>query len=374
MSVDCPRCEDAAAYVAEELSPDERKGYDAHLAACATCREAVATTRRIVGLLQSAPAPEPVRDLAPGILARVRAERPPLRFWPRAAAVAAVLALLAGSAQFWRRQPAPGVDRALTWFCQTQEPDGSWNAEKWGGNARFEVALTALPLLALLHSAEPGPERVAAIDRASGWLRKQQTPEGSFGPEFQGASYNQSIATLALLQIHQRFPVLELKEPLDAAVATILARQTRDGGWGYLRSPLADRSITMWHLKALAAASTLGWENARPALERGREWLAAHPDRASDPVEPPDSPSALLATGGSDSKMDFHRAWMLATSLEKKRDGTSRRQLADIRKTLLARQEPEGSARGSWAPDDRWGQAGGRLYSTALASLSLRDR
>jgi chaperone required for assembly of F1-ATPase len=24
------------------------------------------------------------------------------------------------------------IARALDWFCQNQEPDGSWNAEKWG--------------------------------------------------------------------------------------------------------------------------------------------------------------------------------------------------------------------------------------------------
>ena len=38
---------------------------------------------------------------------------------------------------------------------------------------------------------------------------------------------------------------------------------------------------------------------------------------------------------------------------------------------LLARQRWDGSAAGSYDPDDLWGGYGGRVYSTALATLSL---
>ncbi|MEO6597770.1 MAG: hypothetical protein ABIP94_23745, partial [Planctomycetota bacterium] len=40
-------------------------------------------------------------------------------------------------------------------------------------------------------------------------------------------------------------------------------------------------------------------------------------------------------------------------------------------KTLLAKQNKKGAAAGSWDPVDAWGEAGGRVYSTAAGVLSL---
>jgi hypothetical protein len=42
-----------------------------------------------------------------------------------------------------------------------------------------------------------------------------------------------------------------------------------------------------------------------------------------------------------------------------------------LSKNLLASQRTEGSEAGSWDPDATWGAYGGRIYSTALASLCL---
>jgi len=274
---------------------------------------------------------------------------------------------------------AASVARALEWFCQNQEPDGSWNAEKWGGNRHFEVALTALPALALLRAESPTSQGSSAAANAARWLQKQQTESGSFGPDFQGAPYNQSIATLALLHAYQRRPDAALKHSLDASLAAILARQTADGGWGYLHSHSADCSITEWHIEVLELASSLGWENVGPNLVRGRTWLAAHPILRTDAEASADSPGAMLArteraTLADDAKLDFYRAYFLTTALKRQRDDSSRQRLAAVRRTLLLQQESDGSDSGSWPADDRWGRAGGRLYSTALASLSMRDR
>ena len=41
-------------------------------------------------------------------------------------------------------------EQPLEWLRRAQEPDGSWSAARWGGDRRFDVALTALPLLAFL--------------------------------------------------------------------------------------------------------------------------------------------------------------------------------------------------------------------------------
>mgnify|MGYP003344403264 FL=1 len=43
-----------------------------------------------------------------------------------------------------------------------------------------------------------------------------------------------------------------------------------------------------------------------------------------------------------------------------------------IRDVLLENQSHEGDTAGSWDPDrDRWGKAGGRVYTTALGALCL---
>lgn len=385
MNAECRHCEDANAFVADELSPCERSEFEAHLATCAGCRAAVDSTRRLLGRLRAVPQVEPARDLAPIILDRLREPLPRPARWPRIAAVAAALTLFAGGALVLHfknaarptvassDENAAHVARALDWFCQIQEPDGSWNAEKWGGHRRFEVALTALPALALISAEKPTPKSASAVGSAILWLQKQQTESGNFGPEFQGASYNHSIATLALLRAYQRQPEGELQRSLNAALTAALARQTADGGWGYLHSPFADRSITEWHIEALELATALGWENARPSLERARAWLAAHPDPRLDAEEPPDSPSTLLARTDN-AALDFYRAYFLTAALRHEHDESSRQRLATIRHTLLLHQVAAGSDSGSWPADDRWGRAGGRLYSTALASLSLRDR
>lgn len=385
------------AYEAGELSPREQTDFELHLSTCAACRAALESTREVIGRLRSVPEVETTRDLAPLIFARLgegpRGVGRPSR-WPRIAAIAALLTLLAGGFTVWSfkrsatsAKPAltladdnaASVARALDWFCQNQEPDGSWNAEKWGGNRRFEIALTALPTLALLGAESFTPERSSAIADAILWLQKQQTESGAFGPDFQGSPYNQGIATFALLRAYEREPNTRLKQSLDAALNTIIARQTADGGWGYLYSPVADRSITDWHIEALELANTLGWESARSTLRRGRDWLAAHPAPRSDSEEPSDSPSALLAaTDGAPATeraaIDFYHAYFVTATLKRERDQTSRQRLAAIRRTLLLQQVVAGSDFGSWTPDDRWGRVGGRLYSTALASLSLRDR
>lgn len=393
MSADCPRCSDANVYVLGELSPGEQADFEKHLATCIECRAAVESTRSVIGLLRSVPRKTSTTDFAPAIFARIREE--PLELprpsrWPRVAAIAALVTLLAGGAFVtYSSKPVPlavvaddsaaSVARALDWFCHHQEPDGSWNAEKWGGNRRFEVALTALPALALLSAETLPPEGSAAVSNAMHWLQKQQTETGSFGPSFQGMPYNQSIATLTLLHAYQHQPTTDLKRTLDAAIANLLTHQTADGGWGYLYSPLADRSITEWHTEALELASDLGWKGVGSNLQRARTWLAAHANPRTDAEEPSDSPSAILArmepaTNTASATIDFYRAYFLTAALRAKHDEASRQRLATIRQTLRLQQVADGSDSGSWPADDRWGRAGGRLYSTALASLSLQGR
>ncbi len=371
----CPRCEDIAAFLADELAIDERVAFEAHLLKCERCSDAVKSARSIVSLLHSAPRAEVSRDLAPAILATLRGQsNTPL--WPRVAGLAAAAAIIItlGLSKAWlsarprpaaplastapRESEAASATRALDWLCKAQEPDGSWSATRWGGDRRFEVALTALPLMALLSSEQPTPEHSTAVAKAVDALMKSQAANGSFGDAFFGSCYNQGIATLALLRAYQRQPDAELKRTIEAAFDVIRITQTASGGWGYLGSPQPHPAVTLWNVDALKLAAALGIANVQPSLDRGTRWMQEHssPPRGATPA----------------SDVDFYQAFFLASVLKQSDDAPSREKLATIRHALLISQVRDGSDSGSWAPDDQWGRVGGRLYSTALASLSLR--
>jgi hypothetical protein len=318
MKTDCRFCEDVNAYVTGELEPSELASFEAHLADCAKCQAAVQSTRSLVSRLRSVPEIESSRDFAALALAEGREEprsAPGSSRWPRLAAIAALVAILAVATAILNsvrdegtvrpkvadtEETAVGLIRARDWFVRNQEADGSWNAERWGGHKNYAPALTALPLLALTSGDGSKPEHEAAANRAVAWLLKQQNPDGTFGPVVQGGPYNQSIATLALLHAYQRSRDTVPKSALDSAVVVLTAAQMPEGGWGYRYSPLSDRSITQWHVQALELAASLDWKSARASVERGLTWLSSHSKPLDDSAEPrtrraPSSPRRLPA-------------------------------------------------------------------------------
>jgi len=354
----CPRSEEAAAYLAGEPAGD----FEAHLATCAECTRAVSSARSLVSLLRSAPRAEVSRDLTPDILARVSAPRSARR-WPVAAAfaaAAAVVLMLGVSRMTKPRQDSARIAtseqesaaRAIDWLRKAQEPDGSWSAARWGGDRRFDVALTALPLLALQNAERADAESDRAIAAAVQCLRRRQAANGSFGSAFFGSYYNQGVATFALLRAYERQPDADLRRAVVAACEVIAATQTVAGGWGYAGSAQPHAAITLWNCEALHLAHTLRVAEVGESLERAAAWRSTQP-----------------ATG---SGIDFYHARVLAAVLDRNAGAATHEKRKAFRAALMASQIREGADSGSWAPSDPWARVGGRLYSTALASLALR--
>ena len=386
MKPKCPVSGRVIDFAAGELAPQDRREMETHLLQCAGCREEHASYHRLIAHLRSLPVLETSKDFAPLVLAAVRtphratAARNTIWLWS-AAAVAllsflplihrhssapAPLALAADEAE----NPATSLDRAIQWLCTHQEPDGSWDAETWGGNRNFEVALTALPAIAVIGRKPTTPERSAAAARAIEWLRTQQSQDGIFGPENQGMPYNHSIATLALLHAYRQELDPYLKRSVDSAISAMVRAQSRDGGWSWRGTPTSDSTITAWHIEALRMASELGFENSRTALDRGLAWQASHSEVPATPI----STRSLLVRDASNpgkTSLDLHRSFFLTANLQREQTEDSLRQLAAIRQSLINYQISHGAYSGSWPPDDRWSNSGGRIFSTALASLSL---
>ena len=96
-------------YLDDELTPDERRDVDAHLAACADCTAVLDELKRVVARAKTVEARPPVEDLWPGIVARTadaRADKPtPVSFpasrrfsftMPQALAASLAIALISG--------------------------------------------------------------------------------------------------------------------------------------------------------------------------------------------------------------------------------------------------------------------------------------
>jgi prenyltransferase beta subunit len=382
----------------------------------------------ILNRLRSVPPRTVSHDLAPDILRRIRAEgaAAPRRLpawrrtvaWPLAAAAALVL-ILAGN---WvvprliakRNLATMSVrERASDWLCRTQEPDGSWSTARWGGHPKFEVALTALAALTLLDESMAGasdPRRGAALGRALRWLVERQGAAGGFGPEFDGAPYNQGLATLALAQAMRQADRPDLKPVLERAVMAIRRLQHADGGWGYAGEvrPMSNLSITLWQLEALRAAREAGVEGDGISLDRGLRWMAGmaaddgsfgYQRRGDTPTEagtltamgamslldrrhaaflPPARRTAIGAQVLREARRqgpdtDYYRRYFLAAALRVMEAPEAEGCLGQLRRTLASGQVANGHERGSWAADTRWGSAGGRVYATTLAALASRE-
>lgn len=387
MNTDCRFHDDVNAFLADELQPAERLAFSAHLDKCPGCQASLDSSSRVMALLKTLPTTTVETDLSRAVLARVRASERKTDYRStilKMAAWAAAVALIAGVWQLSQKtQPSAEVSKvfvnqranhALDWLVQNQEADGSWNAERWGGQRNYAPALTALPLLALVSSSDQStPDRLQILIRGAQYLRSQQNPDGSFGPLFHGTPYNSSISTLALLNVWRMVPDSIPKPVLNAAVTALAQSQSREGGWDDRHASFSNCPITQWHLQALECAVQLGWSEMTPSLNRGHAWLAKlnHLPKANrNPASI--SPSLLAQTGErTQNSIDFYQTYFEAIALKNQALPESDKLLAELHRDILSHQILEGPETGSWPPDDRWGRAGGRLYSTALAALAL---
>jgi prenyltransferase beta subunit len=295
----------------------------------------------------------------------------------------------------------------VAWLCRTQEPDGSWSTARWGGNKQFEVALTGLSLMAIL-GGKDGVASGPVVDRAVDYLLRLQDEHGEFGAAFDSAPYNQGIATLALIQAYRVQKDARIKLAVDRALKAICERQHPDGGWGYRQeaTPVSNLSITLWQLEALRLAASSGWADLRIPIQRSSRWIASVADEdgtfgyrqkrdfpegsptltamgalsmleaAEGTPIPPARRQAIKAQverlAAAPGETDYYRRYFLAAALARLDEEGPRQRLSEMRNELAGRQVRQGPERGSWLADDRWSSSGGRVYATALASLSMR--
>ncbi len=302
-----------------------------------------------------------------------------------------------------------------------------------GAGDAYEAALSGLALLAFQaggHYYFNDSQYSETVRRGLDWMVENQQPDGALvgskrGKKFSGeATYHQhhmyehGIAAFALADACAAAAALYQPEnerymqALEKAVAFIEKTQHLDGGWRYtddLSRP-GDSSVSGWQVLALKSAKEAGVavsnrcvENTRTFFERRDMHRNGQTGYTDDQILHTDATTGVGMLARQ-FLLDDHDAPLIADAAEhlareaemKWGDPRGKRAESDyylwynctlgmfqvggpqwdrwntvIRDTLVALQEHEGCERGSWEPESRWGDRGGRIYTTALAILTL---
>lgn len=301
------------------------------------------------------------------------------------------------------------LEKATTWLVKTQDRDGGWSMGHTGAAGNYTVGLTALALLALQPDGQPAhAEQTQSVQRGLDFLVTQQDPDsGLFGPDITGSLYNHTLACLALLAAHAEGTGPTYAKSLQAGVALLIRQQRPEGGWNYLRARAtpSNSSLTTWALLVLLEADARGVAAHPEEIARGLAWLQTtvddqgragyrrpgdHPHGSetltaaaalclSSRTElPPALRDLMLANVRSDARdsteiLDYYRTYFQATAL-REAGLADDPELAHLTSRMEQAQDRTSEQAGSWAADDPWARTGGRVYSTALAMLVLRDR
>jgi hypothetical protein len=211
------------------------------------------------------------------------------------------------------------------------------------------------------------------------------------------------MATFALSEAYGMTGDQRLHEPVRRAVAyTVAAQDPSGGGWRYEPGNPGDTSQLGWQLMALKSAELAGIPIPQQCRQRALGFLdevssghygglaAYRPaERASRAMTAealvcrvflgmtPNHPAGkeagdyLLAELPGQGRDNLYYWYYATLGMYNLQSYHWERWNYALQKALLASQQKKGPLAGSWDPDTVWGGYGGRVYSTALAALSL---
>ncbi len=297
------------------------------------------------------------------------------------------------------------------------------------GQKPYEMALTGLALLAFQaggHYDFNDNTYSDAVRKGLDWMVDHQRPDGGlvgstkpgrFGGFHKHFLYEHGIAAFALAEACAVAAAMGRPEnerytkAAEKAVEFIEKMQYHDGGWRYWDDPArdGDTSVTGWQVLALKTAKEAGippgdecvrkvheFLDLRATGENGRTGydsrtpateattgvgMLAHQFLFGEPDAPLVQDAAEFLAGHAEqrwpdlraqgSNKDFYLWYNCTLAMFQAGGEPWERWNAIVRDTIINLQRHDGCARGSWDPDSRWGNAGGRVYTTALAALTL---
>lgn len=309
------------------------------------------------------------------------------------------------------------VEAALQFLAADQRADGAWDpvtsgagretltlgTDRGGAGKRATNGITGLALLSMLGAGNTHLDGAYAdnVRRGLSYLIGSQQPDGSLaGPATPyEANYCHGMAALAMCEAAVMTGDESAIRSAAAAVRFTTANQhPTTGGWRYIKGDPGDLSQLGWQAmvidggkrasipvspSAIAGASTFlrsvragqngGLACYRPGEAPTRTMTAeALATRLllgeSIPQNEIDEAEAFLLRQPPGVGKDNYYGWYYTSlALHQLQDDAWRQWNASMKSRLLSRQLPGGS----WPTDDEWGGYGGRVYTTAMATLCL---
>ncbi|MCH2201606.1 MAG: hypothetical protein MK102_06535 [Fuerstiella sp.] len=303
------------------------------------------------------------------------------------------------------------VDRALDWLISQQDKNGSLagNARRYARMYCHAMATYAIAealgmqkesVLAPVIDPDllaPGPSTVSVVASVSGSLM-------SLSPAVYGTTW--TAAVIAQADSHawsiRRVHEVRLRSALQNAVRYTIHQQHVGGGWRYSKGQEGDVSMFGWQVMALRSAEIADVTIPNAVRERMLEFINSVRQgkrgglfsyRRDEAVTPAMTAEALFCQ----EMLGFRRNtamnresvryllnnlprlselnmyyWYYGTLAMYQYGGKPWEQWnTAVRDTLVGQQVSNGENAGSWDPIGPWGRYGGRLYATALATLTL---
>jgi hypothetical protein len=301
------------------------------------------------------------------------------------------------------------VSDARAWLQRVQNSDGGWTTGLADVQQNYAAGVSALALLAFMDrnpAVFNGPS-APTVRRGINHLISLQQTNGLIGPQFSGAMYNQGLATRVLVEAGALETNAAWQAAATRAVEFLCRAQADSGGWAYLRpgADANDLSVSIWPLQALIRADALGYPGLRSRINQGLTWLRAMANPSGQigynhPDDFPYAPGTMAAAGvqcylmdnrelhsrpvqallasvhraaAEEDLLDYYRFYFMAAALDLANDQQSRQLAETLQTKLVALQTNNGGDLGSWQANDRWGNVGGRVYATALATLAVQS-
>ena len=313
------------------------------------------------------------------------------------------------------------VGDALIWLNARQRPNGSWDFIDVGpcsspGTANNPIGGTAyalLPFLAAGQTHRDGQYKkqvqagldflmTVGVNAQAGYDLRGVVNKADRDEDPNYAYYVHGAATLALCEAYGMTKDRQLRSAAESAVQFLINSQDpRGGGWRYNPQQPGSTSATALQLMALKAAEKSGMKIPEATFKgvsfyldgvsvdgQGRYGYEAEKKTYGVSVTSMALLSRMyLGWGRDDGDLRAGVALIdkrgpydnlyynyFATQVMKNWGGSEwDRWNGRLRDDLIAWQEKDGDAKGSWAPRDRddYSRAGGRLLTTCLATLTL---
>jgi hypothetical protein len=315
------------------------------------------------------------------------------------------------------------VVRGLQWLAAHQSPDGRWSLDKYHthnptcrckdlkaeaaveANDTAATGLGLLPFLGAGHHHRKQTSFTKNVLKGLNFLVSRQESNG----DLKGGMYGHGLATIALCEAYGMSSDAKLRFAAQKAIDFIVfAQNEQTGGWHYAPKGVGDTSVVGWQVMALRSGQMAGLNVPAKSLDGARKWLdrmardegaryVYNPDTAATPAITavgllnrqylgwgPRNPALhrgceyLLtnlpqAKPSADETLGPIYYYYYATQVMHHMEGKYFETWNPLmREKLIRLQEKEGHKSGSWsAAGTDHGNAGGRIYTTSLATLTL---